>query len=88
MTPAQATMPTPSPSQPTTSTDWSQAPLARTWHSFSILCWSTALVLGWLHPLPGVALGLLGWWAQRKAMPTARRQAPWPPRRAQGVEAG
>ena len=68
--------------------DWSQAPLARTWRSFSILCWSTGLILAWLHPLPGIAFGLLGWWAQCKATPTTSGDAPWPPRRVQRVEAG
>ena len=69
-------------------TDWSQAPLARTWRSFSILCWCTGLVLAWLHPLPGVVFGLLGWWAQCKSDLGGTQPSAWPPRRAQRVEAG
>lgn len=77
----------PAPMHP--SADWSQAPLARTWRTFSILCWSTGLILAWLHPLPGIAFGLLGWWGQCKASPEAGGgSAPWPPRRVQRVEAG
>lgn len=68
--------------------DWSQAPLARTWRTFSILCWSTGLALAWVHPLPGIAFGLMGWWAQCKATPAAIGHEPWPPRRVQRVEAG
>ena len=68
--------------------DWSHAPLARTWRTFSILCWSTGLVLAWLHPLPGIAFGLIGWWAQRKATPSSGHTTAWPPRRVQRVEAG
>ncbi|WP_286744683.1 hypothetical protein [Aquabacterium sp. UBA2148] len=79
------------PSKPTdlpSAPDWSQAPLERTWRSFSILCWSTGLILAWLHPLPGIAFGLVGWWAQCKAAPLTARTAPWPARRVQRVEAG
>lgn len=81
-------MPSSTPTALPPDADWSQAPLARTWRSFAILCWSTGLILAWLHPLPGMAFGVLGWWAQRKSSPATSPDKPWPPRRVQRVEAG
>jgi hypothetical protein len=58
----------PAPSRARTATaDWSQPALARTWRSFSVLCWSLAVLSAFLHMLPAALFSALGLWAQFKA---------------------